>query len=131
MEKNSTFQSWIRMPSCIAGWMGSETQPVLANRMSAKQDRVAWVDYAKGICIIWVVALYSTNFVQETAHATGWMQYVAEFAKPFRMPDFFMLSGLFVGRVLNRSWRSYLDTKVWHFFYFYSLWATLKFVNMH
>src|SRR4051812_33740609 len=97
MAKVSTFQHWIRMPSLITGLMGGEVQLAPASRTSVKQDRVSWVDYAKGICIIWVVALYSTNFVQETAHATGWMQYVAEFAKPFRMPDFFMLSGLFVG----------------------------------
>ncbi len=96
-----------------------------------KKERIEWVDYAKGICIIWVVALYSTNFVQETTHMVGWMEYVAEFAKPFRMPDFFLLSGLFVARVLNRSWRSYIDSKVLHFVYFYSVWVTLKFVNMH
>jgi uncharacterized membrane protein YcfT len=59
------------------------------------------------------------------------MQHAVNFAQPFRMPDFFLLSGLFVSRVLDRPWRSYLDTKVIHFVYFYLLWATLKFVNMH
>jgi uncharacterized membrane protein YcfT len=58
----------------------------------------------------------------------GWMQDLVDFAQPFRMPDFFMLSGLFMSRVLDRPLRSYLNTKVVHFFYFYALWATIKFV---
>jgi uncharacterized membrane protein YcfT len=101
-----------------------------ASDVLARRNRVDWVDYAKGICIVWVVTLYSTEFVQANLHATGWMQHVADFAQPFRMPDFFMLSGLFVARVLDKPWRSYLDGKVLHFAYFYVLWGTLKFLNM-
>jgi uncharacterized membrane protein YcfT len=98
---------------------------------SASARRVGWVDYAKGICIVWVVTMYATDYVKEVTHSIGWMQYVVNFAQPFRMPDFFLLSGLFVARVLDRPWRSYVDSKVVHFLYFYVLWATLKFVNMY
>lgn len=98
---------------------------------SSAAQRVGWVDYAKGICIIWVVTMYATDYVKEITHSIGWMQYAVNFAQPFRMPDFFLLSGLFVARVLDRPWRSYLDTKVVHFLYFYVLWATLKFLNMY
>jgi uncharacterized membrane protein YcfT len=97
----------------------------------AISERVDWVDYAKGICIIWVVTMYATNFVKEITHSIGWMQAVVNFGQPFRMPDFFLLSGLFVARVLNRPWRRYVDTKVIHFLYFYTLWVTLKFINLH
>jgi uncharacterized membrane protein YcfT len=98
---------------------------------AATGKRVDWIDFAKGTCIIWVVALYSTDFVQENTGTVGWMQVVADFARPFRMPDFFMLSGLFVARVLNRPWRAYIDSKVLYFAYFYVLWATFKFFNLH
>jgi uncharacterized membrane protein YcfT len=98
---------------------------------SASVRRVGWVDYAKGICIVWVVTMYATDYVKEVTHSIGWMQYAVNFAQPFRMPDFFLLSGLFVARVLDRPWRSYVDSKVVHFLYFYVLWATLKFVNMY
>jgi uncharacterized membrane protein YcfT len=98
---------------------------------SSTDRRVGWVDYAKGICIVWVVTMYATDYVKEITHSIGWMQHAVNFAQPFRMPDFFLLSGLFVSRVLDRPWRSYFDTKVVHFLYFYVLWATLKFVNMH
>ena len=43
------------------------------------------------------------------------------FAKPFRMPDFFLISGLFLTRAIDRDWHDYLDRKVWHFAYFYVL----------
>ena len=49
------------------------------------------------------------------------------FAKPFRMPDFFLISGLFLARVIDRDWRTYLDRKVVHFVYFYLLWVTIQF----
>ncbi len=93
--------------------------------------RIDWIDYAKGICILWVVALYSTDFVQMNTGTVGWMQTVGDFAQPFRMPDFFLISGLFVGRVLERPLRAYIDSKVLYFFYFYLLWATLKFINLN
>lgn len=95
------------------------------------KQRVDWIDYAKGICILWVVMMYATAYVKDITHTIGWMQYVVNFAQPFRMPDFFMLSGLFVSRVLERPLRSYVDKKILHFLYFYLLWATLKFLNMH
>lgn len=92
------------------------------------KERVEWVDYAKGICIFAVVTMYSTHHVQQMTHATGWMQYVVDFAKPFRMPDFFLISGLFVWRVLGRQWRTYINTKVLYFFYFYAIWVTFRFL---
>ena len=49
------------------------------------------------------------------------------FAKPFRMPDFFLISGLFLARVIERDWRTYLDRKVVHFVYFYLLWTAIQF----
>jgi uncharacterized membrane protein YcfT len=95
-----------------------------------KTNRVDWIDYAKGMCIIWVVTLYATAYVQEITHAPSWMDAVVDFGRPFRMPDFFLLSGLFVSRVINRPLRSYIDSKVLYFIYFYAVWVTLKFVNM-
>ena len=95
--------------------------------MSADHDRVAWVDYAKGFCIIMVVMMHSTLGVEKAADTAGWMGYVVAFAKPFRMPDFFMIAGLFLARVIDRDWRTYLDKKVVHFGYFYVLWLTIQF----
>ncbi len=89
--------------------------------------RVDWVDFAKGFCIIFVVMMHSTLGVEKYAGEIGWMHYAVAFAKPFRMPDFFLISGLFLSRVIDRNWRLYIDRRVIHFFYFYALWVTIQF----
>ena len=89
--------------------------------------RLDWVDYAKGICIVMVVMMHSVLGVEAAVGETGFMHYVVVFAKPFRMPDFFLISGLFLPVVIDREWRTYLDRKVVHFAYFYFLWVTIQF----
>src|SRR6516165_3018254 len=97
-----------------------------ANGTSATK-RVDWVDYAKGICIVMVVMMHSVLGVEQAAGQTGFMHALVAFAKPFRMPDFFLISGLFLNLVIDRDWRTYLDRKVVHFAYFYVLWVTIQF----
>ncbi len=89
--------------------------------------RIDWVDYAKGICIVMVVMMHSVLGVELAAGRTGFMHLLVAFAKPFRMPDFFLISGLFLSVVIDRDWRTYLDRKVVHFAYFYALWVTIQF----
>jgi uncharacterized membrane protein YcfT len=93
----------------------------------AHTERVDWVDYAKGFCIVFVVMMHSTLGVGAATGETGWLHPVVAFALPFRMPDFFMISGLFLAQVIDRDWRTYLDRKVVHFAYFYLLWMTIQF----
>jgi uncharacterized membrane protein YcfT len=97
-----------------------------ANGTSAT-GRVDWVDYAKGICIVMVVMMHSVLGVELAAGQAGFMHVLVAFAKPFRMPDFFLISGLFLALVIDRDWRTYLDRKVVHFAYFYVLWVTIQF----
>jgi uncharacterized membrane protein YcfT len=93
----------------------------------AAAGRIDWVDYAKGICIVMVVMMHSVLGVEVAAGQTGFMHLLVAFAKPFRMPDFFLISGLFLSVVIDRDWRVYLDRKVVHFAYFYVLWVTIQF----
>jgi uncharacterized membrane protein YcfT len=74
-----------------------------------------------------VVMMHSTLGVEKAAGAAGWMGTVVEFARPFRMPDFFLIAGLFLASRIDAPWRLYLDRKVLHFFYFYALWLTIQF----
>jgi uncharacterized membrane protein YcfT len=105
--------------------------PLTINGTSAvagrSAPRVDWVDYAKGICIVMVVMMHSVLGVEAAAGHTGFMHVLVAFAKPFRMPDFFLISGLFLSVVIDRDWRTYLDRKVVHFAYFYVLWVTIQF----
>ncbi len=103
------------------------TSPGTARTAALTAARVDWVDYAKGICIIMVVMMHSVLGVEKAADQTGFMHLFVMFAKPFRMPDFFLISGLFLSVVIDRDWRTYLDRKVVHFAYFYVLWVTIQF----
>ena len=88
--------------------------------------RVDWVDIAKGLCIILVVMLHATLGVEKAMGETSTLSAIIDWAQPFRMPDFFLISGLFLARRIDRPWRSYLDTKVMHFVYFYVLWVNIQ-----
>jgi uncharacterized membrane protein YcfT len=90
------------------------------------EGRVPWVDTAKGVCIILVVMMHSTLGVGEAMGGEGFMHGIVAFAKPFRMPDFFLVSGLFLSRVIDRDWRTYGDKRVVHFAYFYLLWLVIQ-----
>jgi uncharacterized membrane protein YcfT len=103
------------------------TTPASLRSAASPDGRVDWVDYAKGICIVMVVMMHSVLGVEAAAGETGFMHAVVMFAKPFRMPDFFLISGLFLSLVIDRDWRTYLDRKVVHFAYFYVLWVTIQF----
>ncbi|MCK6424090.1 MAG: acyltransferase family protein [Burkholderiaceae bacterium] len=94
------------------------------------RDRFGWVDFSKGVCILAVVALWVTHEFEHrhigflAGQATLLDRFVW-FAAPFRMPDFFLISGLFLSRVMDRPWKSYLDTKVVHYLYFFLLWTLI------
>jgi uncharacterized membrane protein YcfT len=92
------------------------------------KQRIDWVDYAKGLCIVMVVAMHSTFGVENATGTQNWMHFFSVFTQPFRMPDFFLISGLFLARVIDRDWGSYLDRRVWHFVYFYVLWLSIQLV---
>ncbi len=96
--------------------------------MSGTNDRLSWVDSAKGISIILVVMMYSVFNVGQDAEGVGLFHYVIGFATPFRMPEFFLISGLFLDQVLARNWKAYADRRVVHYLYFYALWAVIHIV---
>lgn len=112
---------------------GSRVAPPTAEPRNS--GHVDWFDYAKGICIILVVMMHSTlgvgeAFAERGLAPEGFMHWIVAYAEPFRMPDFFMLSGLFLSYAISRGWSHYLDKKVIHFAYFYVIWtiilATIK-----
>ena len=96
--------------------------------MSVNQNRLDWVDAAKGLSIILVVMMHSAYGVGEDLNNTGILHYIIGWATPFRMPEFFLISGLFLGQVINRPWRLYGDRRIVHYLYFYALWAVLQIV---
>lgn len=94
--------------------------------MSQQAQRLDWVDAAKGLSIILVVMMHSAYGVGEETGAAGYLHYVIGWATPFRMPEFFLISGLFLSQVIARPWSRYADRRVAHYLYFYALWAVLQ-----
>ncbi len=116
--------------SVIAKQSIGSHSPDRKDASTGNENRVEWFDYAKGICIILVVMLHSTRGVGDAFGVNGlapegFMHSIVAYAKPFRMPDFFMLAGLFLSYAINRGWMHYLDKKVVHFAYFYVLWTVI------
>lgn len=90
--------------------------------------RLSWVDIAKGLSIFLVVMYHSTLGVGDALGEPGFMHYILAFATPFRMPEFFLISGLFLSAVIARPWPQFADRRVLHYFYFYILWAVIQIV---
>jgi uncharacterized membrane protein YcfT len=91
----------------------------------AKAERLQWVDLAKGLSIILVVMMHSAYGVGQEIGGTGVLHWIIAFATPLRMPEFFLISGLFLSQVIGRDWARYADRRVVHYFYFYALWALI------
>jgi len=98
-------------------------------RKSLGHSRYAWIDYAKGICII----LVTFRHVQEGLHPAGTeypypaLKFADVFFFSFRMPLFFIVSGIFLGGALKKkSVNEYIAgrfrTLVWPLF----LWGCIQ-----
>ncbi len=99
-----------------------------AKTTTASGKRLAWADIAKGMSIILVVMMHSTLGTQDAMHGQGWLGPVVEFARPFRIPAFFLLAGFFFAGMMQRSWAEVLDRRVLHFVYFLMLWSVILLV---
>lgn len=93
--------------------------------MSGQNKRLEWVDVAKGLSILLVVMMHSAYGVGEATGGTGILHWIIAWATPFRMPEFFLISGLFLSQVITRDWPRYADRRVVHYLYFYALWAII------
>jgi len=96
--------------------------------MTAEHKRLDWVDMAKGLSIFLVVMMYAAGSVGEDTGGVGAFHWAIAFATPFRMPEFFLISGLFLSQVIDRPWRAFADRRVVHYLYFYALWAVIHIV---
>ena len=68
-------------------------------------SRYAWIDYAKGICIILVTFRHVQEGLHEagTAYAYPALKFADVFFFSFRMPLFFIVSGIFLGGTLRKN----------------------------
>lgn len=93
-----------------------------------KSKRLAWIDYAKGLTIILVVYHHSfLTLVNAGVEVNAWLINANLSVYSFRMPMFFMLSGLFIAKSLEkRGAKKYIESRVRLLLYPYILWAVIQ-----
>lgn len=89
-------------------------------------SRIGWVDTGKGICIILVVLMHVAGGLEGATGEGSWIDPLIAWAKQFRMPGLFLLSGLFVPRLAGLRWGAFLDRKILPLAYFYLLWFSIN-----
>lgn len=93
----------------------------------AKSSRISWVDHARGIAIMLVVYRHVVIGLKRSGVAiTANMYNIQEIFYNFRMPIFFLLSGIFVASSLRRRSRtSILKDRAATILYPYLVWAVI------
>lgn len=95
-----------------------------------KTSRLSWVDYARGIAII----LVTYRHVFEGAKAAGisvenhnFLEYINIFLYSFRMPLFFIISGIFISLSLKKKGiKKYIEGRARMILYPYFVWGFLQ-----
>jgi fucose 4-O-acetylase-like acetyltransferase len=95
------------------------------------RDRHAWVDYARGICIILVCYRHAyeglTNAEALNAGNYPLLKYLNVFFFSFRMPLFFIVSGIFVGLSLQKKGlMQYVGDRFRYIFYPCLIWGVIQ-----
>ncbi|MDO9458159.1 acyltransferase family protein [Nocardioides sp.] len=91
--------------------------------------RMRWADVAKGVCIVLVVLWHVTrkDYLQLPwdlgVPVTGAWGQISEVLLPVRMPLFFLISGLFAARQLDRPWARVWSGRVAPVLYLFVLWT--------
>lgn len=98
------------------------------NIPALQKSRMHWVDYLKGIAIILVVYRHSFLGIQSSGIAIPNYLYTANtIFFSFRMPLFFMLSGIFISKSLaKRSVAQFIENKFETLMYPYFIWVVIQ-----
>lgn len=94
------------------------------------RSRQPWVDYARGICIILVVYRHvfeGLDHVGIGSHSYPVLKYLNIFFFSFRMPLFFIVSGIFLGGSLKRKgFGEYINSRFHTIFYPLLIWGSIQ-----
>jgi len=98
------------------------------NTSVLQKSRMAWVDYLRGIAIILVVYRHSLIGIQRgNINVPDGLVTANMIFYSFRMPLFFILSGIFIsGSIARKSFKKLLYSKFELLLYPYLIWATIQ-----
>lgn len=91
------------------------------------QERLGWVDYAKGIGIILVVASHDLGGqINAGLPSPPLAKEIIDYAYSYQIPLFFLLSGLFVERSFSKGARQFLASRSATLLYPFVVWSLLQ-----
>jgi fucose 4-O-acetylase-like acetyltransferase len=100
-------------------------------RYILSRDRYPWIDYARGICIILVCfrhtheGLANAEILHANEHPV--LQFLNVFFFSFRMPLFFIISGIFVGASLQKKGvKQFVEDRFRFIFYPFLIWGCIQ-----
>jgi fucose 4-O-acetylase-like acetyltransferase len=95
-----------------------------------KASRLRWIDYARGLAIILVCYRHVFEGSKEAGIPVGdnyFLEYINIFLYSFRMPLFFIVSGLFITRSLAKKGLGlYVENRARTIIYPYFVWGILQ-----
>jgi fucose 4-O-acetylase-like acetyltransferase len=91
------------------------------------QNRVYWIDYAKGIGIFLVVVGHvCRGLIGSSILNPSVTEFTDQWIYAFHMPIFFFLSGLLIQRSVSKSWKDFVIDKLKTIAYPYFLWSIIQ-----
>jgi fucose 4-O-acetylase-like acetyltransferase len=98
------------------------------NLPALQKSRLYWVDYLKGIAIVLVVYRHSLLGIEGSGQPTpAYLENANMVFFSFRMPLFFMLSGIFASLSLRkRSIKQFIGAKFENLMYPYFIWVVIQ-----
>ena len=86
---------------------------------------VVWIDAVKGFTISLVVFHHVYSGISSTVGFSDLVNQLYFLTSPVRMPLFFLIAGFFAKKAIDSDLKSFINTKVIHFLYFYILWSLI------
>ena len=95
------------------------------NSGSAGKQRLAWIDFSKGLCMVLVVLYHLSLWMETEVHSgPGFWWVISDALNPLRMPLFFFISGYLSISALRRPLGSSRSRTI-GLYYVYVLWTGL------
>ncbi|WP_091606615.1 acyltransferase family protein [Arthrobacter koreensis] len=95
------------------------------NSGSAVKERLSWIDFSKGLCMVLVVLYHLSLWMETEVHSgPGLWWVISDALNPLRMPLFFFISGYLSVSALRRPLGS-SRSRTLGLYYVYVLWTAL------